>query len=184
MQNVRKVLESVPHILSGCSTLAQTKYLARHNSALVSKVPLWYSPVQPKPMYENERAKAFWDVPVYAESVMVKANRIDARIVEKERKRVAVIEMRFPWMDNRGIKDAEKTAKYGPLRWELKQQFPRYEVKQFNIIIDVLWGWFVDVEETMKDLVGQRSRSVLRRIHKVILSHSLNIARAYNFIIL
>ena len=34
-------------------------------------------------MYENERAKAFWDVPVYAECVMVKANRIDARMVEK-----------------------------------------------------------------------------------------------------
>ena len=75
-----KCPESFPHILSGCSTLAQTKYLARHNSALkilffemlrdqnlVSKVPPWYSPVQPKPMYENERAKAFWDVPVYAE---------------------------------------------------------------------------------------------------------------------
>ena len=129
-----KCQESVPHILSGCSTLAQTKYLARHNSALkilffemlrdqnlVSKVPPWYLPVQPKPMYENERAKAFWDVPVYAESVMVKANRIDARIVEKERKRVAVIEMSCPWMDNRAIKDEEKTTKYGPLRWELKQ---------------------------------------------------------------
>ena len=187
-----KCPESVPHIVSGCSTLAQTKYLARHNSALkilffemlrdqnlVSKVPSWYSPVQPKPMYENERAKAFWDVPVYAESVMVKANRIDARIVEKERKRVAMIEMSCPWMDNRAIKDAEKTAKYGPLRWELKQQYPGYEVKQFNIIIDVLGGWSVDVEETMKDLVGQRSRSVLRRMQKVILSHSLNIARTF-----
>ena len=29
-----KCLESVPHILSSCSTLAQTKYPARHNSAL------------------------------------------------------------------------------------------------------------------------------------------------------
>ena len=63
---------------------------------LVSKVPPWYLPVQPKPMYENERAKAFWDVRVYAERVMVKANRIDARIVEKERKRVVVIEMSCP----------------------------------------------------------------------------------------
>ena len=95
---------------------------------LVSKVPPWYSSVQPKPVYENERAKAFWDVPVYAKSVMVKANRIDARIVEKERKRVVVIEMSCPWMDSRAIKDAEKTAKSGPLRWELKQQYPGYEV--------------------------------------------------------
>ena len=61
-----KCQESVTHILSGCSTLARTKNLARHSSALkilffemlrdqnlVSKVPPWYSPVQPKPMYEN-----------------------------------------------------------------------------------------------------------------------------------
>ena len=26
--------ESVPHILAGCSTLAKTKYIARHNAAL------------------------------------------------------------------------------------------------------------------------------------------------------
>ena len=169
---MRKVPGKCPsHIVRLQYTLAQTRYLARHNSALkilffemlrdqnlVSKVPPWYSPVQPKPMYENERAKAFWDVPVYAESVMVKANRIDARIVEKERKRVAVIEMSCPWMDNRAIKDAEKTAKYGPLRWELKQQYPGYEVKQFNIIIDVLGGWSVDVDETMKDLKNERAR--------------------------
>ena len=82
-------------------------------------------------------------------------------------------------MDNRAIKDTEKTAKYGLLRWELKQQYPGYEVKQFGIIIDVLGGWSVDLEETMKDLVGQRSRSVLRRMQKVILSHSLDILRAF-----
>ena len=91
---------------------------------LVSKIPPRYSPVQPKLMYENERTKAFWDVPIYAESVMVKANRIDARI-EKETKRVAVIEMSCPWMDNRAIKDAEKTAKYGPLRWDSKTSFEK-----------------------------------------------------------
>ena len=54
------------------------------------------------------------------------------------------------------IKDAEKTAKYGPLRWKLKHQYPGYEVKQFNVIIDVLGGWSVDVEETMKDLTAVR----------------------------
>ena len=70
----------------------------------------------------------------------MEANKIDARVfiflsfylltqeyLEKERKRVAVIEMSCPWMDNRAIKDTEKTAKCGPLRWELKQQYPGYD---------------------------------------------------------
>ena len=38
-----------------------------------SSQPL-FSPVQPKPVYKNDRAKAYWDVPVYAESTVVKSN--------------------------------------------------------------------------------------------------------------
>ena len=57
--------------------------------------------------------------------------------------------MSCPWMDNRSTKEAEMTAKFGPLRWELKQQYHGYEVKQFNMIIDVLGGWSVELEETM-----------------------------------
>ena len=151
------------------------------DQCLVSKVPPWFLLVQPKPLYKNE-AKAFWDIPVYAEDAEVRANRIDARVVDKKRKQVVVIEMSCPWMDNRSTKEAEKTAKYGPLRWELKQQYPGYEVKQFNIIIGVLGGWSVELEETMKELVGQRSRSVLRRMQEVILSHGLNIARTFKIL--
>jgi len=35
----------------------------------------WYSPVPPKPVYQNDRAEAYWDVPVYAESTVVKSNK-------------------------------------------------------------------------------------------------------------
>ena len=52
-------------------------------------------------------------------------------------------------------------------------------MKQFSNIIDVLGEWSVDVEETMKNMVGQRLRSVMSRMQKVILSHSLNIARVF-----
>lgn len=91
-----KELESVPHVLAGCSALAQTKYMWRHNSALkilffeilrecglIDKIPPWYSQVVPKPLYENENHKAFWDVPVYTENAEVRANRLDARIINR-----------------------------------------------------------------------------------------------------
>ncbi|XP_068708027.1 uncharacterized protein [Montipora foliosa] len=55
--------ECLAHVLSGCSVLAQTKYLSRHNAALkipffemlkdmdlIESNPPWYSPVQPKPV--------------------------------------------------------------------------------------------------------------------------------------
>ena len=159
--------ETLPHILSGCSTLAQSKYLDRHNAALkiffekckdlklVEGVPPWYSPVKPKLIYESDEGKAFWDVVVYAEHTYVRANRIDARLwTTRQSKSDWAVEMSCPWIDNRAKKVEEKATKYGPLLLELKQQHPGYKVQQCNIIIDALGGWSKDVEETMKKLVG------------------------------
>ena len=60
--------ESVGHVLAGCS--AQSKYLQRHNAVLkipffeilymldlIDSVLPWYSPTEPKPVYENDRAQ-------------------------------------------------------------------------------------------------------------------------------
>ena len=90
-----KAAESVPHILAGCGALAQFLYLARHNNGLkilflqvirlldlvISEVP-WFSKTQPNPMYENERAIAYWDIPLCADNTHRKGNRADATIVD------------------------------------------------------------------------------------------------------
>ena len=39
---------------------------------------------------ENEHATAFWDVPLFADTTQVKANRIDATIIDKTSKQVRV----------------------------------------------------------------------------------------------
>ena len=123
----------MPYVSAGCGTLAQTKYLARHNTALkilffemlkdlelISEVPPWYSKIQPKLSYENGSVQASWDVLAYADNTEVRANRIiDARIIDKEQKRVLAIEMSCPWLDNREGKEMRKTQRYGPLMWEL-----------------------------------------------------------------
>ena len=72
--------QSVPHILAGCTALAQNKNLFRHKMALkvlfyeilsdqdlLEEVPPWYSPAMPKPVYKSEQVEAWWDVPVYAD---------------------------------------------------------------------------------------------------------------------
>ena len=61
-----KAAESLPHVQSGCSALAQSEFINLHNAALkvlfcemckdlrvVDSIPLWYSPVTAKPMYES-----------------------------------------------------------------------------------------------------------------------------------
>ena len=49
--------------------------------------------------------------------------------------------MRCPWVENGQQKEKEKTLKYAPLRTELKRQHARFEIKQVNIVIDVLGGY-------------------------------------------
>ena len=81
-------------------------------------------------MYENERAITYCYIPLYADSTVVKANRIDATIVDKEIETVAVLEMSCPWIQqNREENTDKKTAKYAPLLWELKQRFPKYKLE-------------------------------------------------------
>ena len=187
-----KAPECIAHALAGCSSLAQTKHLERHNAALKvlffeilrdldlnETVPPWFSRIEHKPMYESTHAQAFWDVQVYAEHTVVCANRVDRRIVEK---RLLVEEMSCPWVDNRVTKEAEKTEKYGPLRWELSRRYPGYRIVQLNVIMDVLGGWSQDLEAEMKKIFGLRSLDILKRMQKAVLSGSLNIACMFKVI--
>ena len=74
-----KAPESVANILSGCSVLAQSKYLSRHDAALkvlfyellydegvIDEIPPRHSSDKPKPVCESANVKAYWDVPIYA----------------------------------------------------------------------------------------------------------------------
>ena len=131
------------------------------------------------PAYQNTTSEAFWDILIYAEHNEVRANRIDARLVSHERKEVCTIEMSCPWIESRAKKDEEKTLKYGPMMWELKQRYNGYRVEQYNVIIDVLGGFSKHLERSVRRLLGARARSVLERMQKSVISKTLNIARTF-----
>ena len=91
-------------VVSGCSAQVQTLYLARHNAALkilffemlrgyqlADAIPPWHSPVQPKPVYQDDKVTAYRDVPVFAEHLQVRANRVDARFVDRENNEMMLI---------------------------------------------------------------------------------------------
>ena len=82
-------------------------------------------------------------------------------------------------MTNRQKKISEKTMKYAPLRWELKQKYPGYEISQYNIIVDVLGGWSTDVEVAVKEPVGRRHRDILKKMQRACLSVTLNTVRTF-----
>jgi len=50
-------------------------------------IPPWFSPTEPKPVDENQKAKAYWDELVYAKNTEVRVNTIDVRkLIRKIRK--------------------------------------------------------------------------------------------------
>ena len=146
---------------------------------LIDTVPPWYSSIKPQPVYETADVQAFWDVPVHGEYQELRANRVDARIVNNKEEQVIALEMSCTWVSNRDKKTSEKTMKYAPLRWELKQRYPGYEINQYNIILDVLGGWNKDLDVTMQKLVGSKAKDVLKKMQKACLSGTLNIARTF-----
>ena len=149
---------------------------------LLEEVPPWYSPVMPKPVYKSEQVEAWWDVPVYADHQEVRVDGVDARVVNHVSKKVMTIEMSCPWISDREKKSEEKTMKYGPLRWELKEKYKGYEVHQYNIIMDVLGGWSEETEISVQSLVGRKTTHVLERMQKAVLSATLNIARTFKVV--
>ena len=83
-------------------------------------------------------------------------------------KRVITLEMSCPWVTNREKKKEEKTTKYELFRWELKQNYQGYKVKQYNIIMDVLGGWSRDLEDELNELAGSKSKGVLHNMQKAV----------------
>ena len=61
-------------------------------------------------------------------------------------------------------KDFEKTTKYSQLRLELTNRYPEYKVNQYNLIMDVVGGCSKEVEQTVKELVGDKCESVMRQM--------------------
>ena len=145
----------------------------------MTRSPPWYSKIEPKPLHESQDVQAFSDISVFAEHNEVRANRVDGRIVNHREKTVSTIEISCPWVENRGKKNEEETLKYGPLRWELKAQSKVYKINQSNVIIDVLRGWSVDMERSLRVPLGSRCREILRLMQRSVISSTLHIARSF-----
>ena len=122
--------ESVPNILSSRAALAQNKYLFGHNIQFSNHVILrsyktwnWSSLChRGTPNQRTKVKRSNWDVSAYAEQQEVRMNKVDAYIINHKTKQVITLEMSCALIANREKKSEEKTLKYGPLRWEWKQQ--------------------------------------------------------------
>ena len=77
------------------------------------------------------------------------------------------------------VRDFEKTMKYSQLRLEMTNRYLEFKVNQYNIIMDVLGGCSKEVEQNIKELVGDKCESIMRQMQEAILTSSLHIARMF-----
>ena len=98
--------DTVPHILCGCSQIAQTLYKDRHDQMLrplyhsaLEKYEFsesqysqpWYKQSHPVPCLENDKAKILWDIPWHLEKCPRNgANKPDMSVLDKVKKECMV----------------------------------------------------------------------------------------------
>ena len=121
-------LETVDHIVAGCSALAPTKYTDRHNQMACIihwdvccnfGVPVesrWYQH-HPDRLVETDDITTMWDTTI-ATAGKIKANRPDICLRNKKTNTCLLIDISCPADGNIAKKHAENLAKYSDLRVE------------------------------------------------------------------
>ena len=151
--------ETINHIVSSCSKLAQKDYERRHdNMASASHWDLsgkirfernerWYDHV-PESVLENDNYKPLWDfsVPTAHE---IGARRPDLMITDQQNKRCRIIVVGIPEDDKVREKEGEKVEKYQDLTREVRK------VRGFRTkVVPVVVGTLGSIPLRLNDNLG------------------------------
>ena len=139
--------ETVRHIVSGCTKLAQREYIYRKRH---DKVALrvhwemcrkygieckdkWYDH-QPLPTAENGEVRITWDMTIYTDKVL-KHNGPDITLVHKDTEKWTLISIVVPADQNITRTEEEKVEKYQELAFEIRRIHGASKVTTVPIVI-------------------------------------------------
>ena len=127
----RNVDESIDHIVTGCSKLAQKEYKRRHDN--LGKIEHWKFPRkcnfeagdkwyehEPDSVLETEDYKILWDFSIQPDHA-IEARRPDLVVVDKKARSCKIIDFAIPsdsWIEE---KEKDKIEKYQELGRELQK---------------------------------------------------------------
>ena len=183
--------EHVKHLLSNCGKFLNVDFKRRHDKALqcilfpllqsnefIETLPQWYTQMVIKPRYENENVTILWDIPEYngteEEEDENKLYRPDGKIVFKNAKKVVLLEMSVPWIENREVKLTEKVVKYEGIIRNLKLEYQGHNVDQATFIIDCLGGYSQHLKTNIAKLGYSKDtiEKLLPKLQKIVLSEA------------
>ena len=149
--------ETVWHITSQCTPLAQKEYKRRHDNVgrlvhweLCGKYGLdrgerWYQH-EPEGIIENANAKILWDFMIQCDHE-VEHRKPDIVVIEKDSKQCWIIDIACPG-DNRVCdKEEKKIDRYDKLAWEVKRLWTMKKVVVIPIIVGALGTVSQDIEK-------------------------------------
>ena len=139
--------ETINHILSECKMLVQKEYKRRHDNIarlvhwkLCCKYDVrsekWYEH-QPEGVVENEKCKILWDMTIQSDHV-IEARRPDIVVVDKEKKKVIIVDIASPWDHRLYEKEGEKIGKYQDLKREIGRLWGIRHLKVVPVVVGTL----------------------------------------------
>ena len=171
-------VETVGHLVSACSKLAQTEYKRRHDHMglriyweLCGKYGLkrseyWWEEVPDAVrLREDGKVEIWWDRKVHVPDGRIVENRPDVVVVDRECKQWWFVEFAVPFDGNVARKEVEKEDKYRQLAAEIARMHG-VKVVTVPIVIGALGvvaAGFVDRLQVLglRDVVGELQTSVL-----------------------
>ena len=96
---------------------------------------LWY-PNQPMIHSMHERIGIF---PGIRKAKCPQGQQKGALVVDHQVKKVWAVEMSGSWEDNREKESEEKTDKHGQLQWNLKKQYPTFDMSNATLSTRRYW---------------------------------------------
>ncbi|KAF2890547.1 hypothetical protein ILUMI_15626 [Ignelater luminosus] len=118
--------ETIEHIMAGCSILASTDYIRRHDN--VAKI------VHKHLALHHNLIESKWNQSVITDRT-INYNKPDIILMNKEHKKTYLVEIAVPLPNNLQRRHTEKIQKYIELAAEIKDMWEQQEVKIIPTIL-------------------------------------------------
>ena len=152
--------ETVAHVVSECSKLAQTEYKGRHDNVAryihwqlcgkcgLERAKRWYEE-KPEVEVESENFKILWDFTIQCDR-KIEARRPDIVFIDKTKREVVMIDVAIPGDDRVKEKELEKIEKYQLLKDEIAKVWHMRKVIVVLVVIGALGAVSANFREYMK----------------------------------
>ena len=165
--------ETVSHIVSECSKLAQKEYKRRHDNVArivhwklcglynFKRSEKWYEH-KPEGVLEDEHVKLLWDVMIQCDR-HIDARRPDIVVVKKKERNCVLVDVSIPGDIRVSEKEQEKIDKYEELSSEVKKLWEMRKVRVVPIVVGALGSISKKLQEHVKELDVEVSNALLQK---------------------